>query len=281
MNNFYEALSKNTITRNINKELFENILNSIIKNIIENRKLIQKSNSIDLKYYDFNISIDILKSIIQESKNKSVYEDKKEKSIVVLNEGNPYVTLLLCIDAIRTNNKIIILLDDKCLALNTIIVNIVKQTLEDYRIKNTIHMCNLVANNMVLENIDDIDKIICIKNKNDYLYFKENNVENVDFYGYENVEIYCDCEELIEIEKIILEYGYQKDINIDICECESVEESIEYINTCGSGYCSVILTKSDENGELFKKSVNSQNVYVNESPFKYEKFNLPEEYLLK
>ena len=60
-----------------------------------------------------------------------------------------------------------------------------------------------------------------------------------------------------------------------------IRQAIEYINTCGSGYCSVILTKSDENGELFKKSVNSQNVYVNENPFRYEKFSLPEEYLLK
>lgn len=281
MDNFYESLCEKIINRNITKELFSKILNSIMKSISENKKLIDKSNDIDLKYYDFKISIDILKSIIQESKTKNVYENKEAKNIVVLNDSNPYVTLCLCIDAIRTNNKIVILLEDKCLALNNIIVNIVKQVLEDFKIKNTIHMCNLISNNEIIESINNIDKIICIKNENDYSYFKRNNVENVEFYGYENVEIYCDCEELLEIEKIILEYGYQKDINIDICECESVEDAIEYINACGSGYCSVILTKSDENGDLFRKSVNSQNVYVNENPFKYEKFNLPEEYLLK
>ena len=265
---------------NLDINRYNKILDEIIIEIKENNKQLTQANKIDNSFYNVNIDINKLISIIEKLKVKRLQNNKSTSNILVSYYGDPYITLELCIESIRTNNKFIFLIEDYMLGINKLIINIVQNVLKDYRIENKIFLFNLLDKEEILDNKHLIKKIICIGNKNTFEFYKKMKIDNLLYYPFNNIDVYCDTDELEDLQKMIYEYSIKNNIDVTIYDkFENINLAIDFINMEGSGFISVLLTKSKENEKIFKEKINSEYVFVNENPFDKYKFNI-EKYLV-
>ena len=95
-------------------------LNDIIAAFYSNKERLEKASNSDNSDFKFNFnkSIDILNRF---KEFKSAFLQKK--SLVVTN-GNPYITVILCMQAISQNISLCINVQDTMFELNSTIVNI-------------------------------------------------------------------------------------------------------------------------------------------------------------
>ncbi len=265
------------LTIDINR--YKKILDEIIIEIKDSKEELKKVNNIDNNFYDTNIDIDKLECIIENLKEKNVKNNKITNNILISYYGDPYITLELCIEAIRTNNKFILLIEDYMLGVNKLIINIIQNVLKDYRIENKIFLFNLLDKQEILDNKYLIQKIICIGNRNTFELYKKMKLDNLVYYPFNNIDIYCDTEELEDLLKMIYKYSMSNNIDVTIYDkFEDINSAIKFINMEGSGFATVLLTKSKENEKIFKEKINSQYIFINENPFNKYKFNI-EKYL--
>lgn len=268
-----EALSINDTQIDIDNSRYKKILDEIQTELNSNKNELMKLNNIDKEFYDFDIKVEKLNEIIEESNDIS--KNTKSNNIVVSYFGDPYITLRLIIEAIRTNNKIILLIEDCMLGVNKLIINIVKMVLKDYKIENKIFLYNQIQMEEILENKDKIYKIIFIGNKETFDLYKKIDLENIKYYPYNNIDLYCETEEFENLQKMIYQYCLKNNIDIEIYdEFENIEKAIEFLNKYGSGFCTCLLTKSKEHEKLFKENIKSEYIFVNENPFGNIKFNV-------
>lgn len=269
---FKESLKLKSTNLNLDTNRYRKILDEIISEIKDNSDYIQKVNGIDKQFYKTNIEIDKLLNIIEKLKRKELVNNQTTNNILVSYYGDPYITLQLCIEAISTNNKFILVIEDYMLGLNKIIINIIKTILKDYRIENKIFLFNLIDKEEIINNKNLIEKIICVGNKNTFEVYKKMKLDNLSYYPFNNIDVYCDTDELEELQKMIYEYGIKNNIDVTIYdEFEDINFAINFINMEGCGFCAVLLTKSKENEKIFKEKINSKYIFINENPFdKYE-----------
>lgn len=269
---FKESLNLQSTNLSLDTDGYKKILDEIISEIKDNKQYIQKVNDSDKQFYNINIEIDKLINIIQKLKRKELVKNKVTSNVVISYYGDPYITLELCIESIRTNNKFILLIEDYMLGVNKIIINLVESILKDYRIENKIFLFNLLNKEEIINNKNLIEKIICVGNRNTFELYKKIKLDNLLYYPFNNIDVYCDTDELEELQKMIYEYGIKNNIDVTIYDCfEDINFATQFINTEGSGFVTVLLTKSKENENIFKENINSKYIFVNENPFdKYE-----------
>lgn len=269
------VLKKKSTNISINKDRYKKILNDIILEIKDNKEEFKRVNDIDGNVYDTNIDIEKLTNIIKDSQEKELILEPNSKNILISYYGSPYITLELCIEGIKTNNKLILAIEDYMLGVNKLIVNIVQNILNDYRIENKIFIFNLLDKNAITQNNSDIDKIICVGNKNTFELYKKMQVNNLIYYPFNNIELYCDTDELEELQEMIYQYAEKNFIDLEIYdEFENINKAVEYLNKYGNKFCTVLLTKSKENEEIFRNNIISKYIFVNENPFGKYEFNI-------
>jgi hypothetical protein len=274
---FKDALDLKSTNLKIDSNRYKKILDEIIVEIKDNKENIQKANDIDKKFYKTNIEIDKLINVVEKLKQKKLPNNANSKNILISYYGDPYITLELCIESIRTNNKFILLIEDYMLGINKLIINIVETILKDYRIENKVFLFNLLNKKEIEDNKKLIQKIICIGNKNTFEKYKKLKIDNLIYYPFNNIDVYCDTDELEELQKMIYEYGISNNIDVEIYdEFENINSAIEFINKEGSGFATVLLTKSKENELIFKNKINSKYIFINENPFGKYEFNIDE-----
>ena len=269
---FKESLNLQSTNLNLDDSRYKKILNEIISEIKDNKQYIQKANEVDKKYYNTSIEVDKLINIIEKLKEKKLTNNQKSNNILISYYGDSYITLELCIEAIRTNNKLILLIEDYMLGVNKIILNIIENILKDYKIKNKIFLFNLLDKEENINNNVLIEEIICVGKRNTIEVYKKAKLNNLFYYPFNNIDIYCDTDELEDLQKMIYEYGIRNNIDVTIYdEFEDINTTVDYINSAGSGFATVLLTKSKENEKIFKEKIKSKYVFINENPFdKYE-----------
>lgn len=272
--------SKNSFTKNdLNK-----VLNNIKTKLLENKEIILKLEQIDKQNFKNADKIDINKiiSILEKYKEKSSIQSKINKNIILSYYGDPYLTIELCIQSIICNNKIILAIEDFMLGVNTILIEIVKQVLKERKINNTLFIVNLIKHQEIKQNINNINKIICIGNKNIYNYYKKENIPNIEFYPYKNILLYCDTEELQELQKSIYKYGTVNNIEIEVIEIgeNTLNKNIQNINKYAKTDTIVVLTKNKNTIDEFKQKVKNSKIYINENPFKNINIDFPIEKLI-
>ena len=270
--NLSEVLKLKSTNVDINSNRFNRLLDEIIIEIKDSKEQIKKLNEIDKNLYNTNIDINKLINIIQKLKLKQLSNNKVTNNVIISYYGDPYITLELCIEAIITNNKFILLIEDYMLAINQFIINIIQSVFNDYGIKNKIFMFNLLDREEIEKNKEFVQEIICVGNRNTFETYKKMKLDNLLYYPFNNIDVYTDTDEFEDLQKMIYEYAIENNIDVTIFDkFESIETAIKYINMEGSGFSSILLTKSKENELLFKEKINSKYVFVNENPFnKYE-----------
>ena len=247
----------------------ETLINKIIKEIKLNEETIKKMNDIDSKYYDMKINIESIIDILKIFKNYKIKNQNVTKSALTIASGNPYITIAICMKAIIENRNQIIDIDQRMLAVNTILVSIIQKVIKEnnkkleIKIENDISQEKINKNNIeIIEIIDNIEK---------YKELKENIKSKIDIKNIHllDIELYTDTEELKELQDTIYDYCTENFIGIEIYEEKNINELIDKVSKIGDKNWLVILSKEPNiSEEEIKQKTNYKKVTINKNPFK-------------
>lgn len=281
------------------KNLFDKIkpiLKNIKISIKDNQDILLQANKIDTKNNNaFQLSFDIIDNIFKRVEKENIFykdvtllqKDDNKKiiygkqimdygNVVIITDGNPYLSLEMILRNIMAGNTIILVNNGFMYGTNNLIVNIVQSILENYKVsKNLIQLFITDDYKEVLNNYANIDLVVCIGNHELQRLIIRESKNKVITSGYENFDLYIeDTKHLDFLNKIIntglnVNLYINKDTNLDYDTAiivSDIDEAIAQINYNGSRYSSAIFTSSNFNASKFIREVKSSIVTVNTSP---------------
>jgi len=244
------------------KKIFDELENKIK----QNKDLIEELIKIDNKNCKMKFNLEELLNIIHLLKNEKP-DIKKRKKINIEYNGNPYITLNLCILAILTQNIIIIDFKNFMIGINSLIIEMVNNVLKEYKMDKLIYLYS-----EIIHKENEIDKIICIDDINKYnRYLQEGNTK-VKFYSLNYIDFYSDCNEYEEIEELIYKFAEENQVSIEVYSELDLDEAIQMIKN-GLGKTVVVLTSNNKTKQIFNENIKNKKLYINQNPFK-EKIRL-------
>lgn len=231
---------------------------------------LDKMMKIDDKYYDENITPNELIKIIDEYREKDVQDVENMENIQILLSGNPEIVFRLGIEAVRNNVKMILNIEDFCLAQNTILVDTINSIAEENNLYTRLILQNLVKDEKIYEISQRVDCTICFGNSNDYNRLnRKYKIKDLRLYPYNILELYMDSFDLEEVRIGVYEYTIRNQFQMEIYDMDlDIEDVINDMNNNGYGFCSILFSKDKEKIRKFKDNVKSKYVCVNENPFK-------------
>lgn len=272
---FQEFLNKDIGYGNTLKNKKMKLLNEIKESVIKDKKFFEQATEIDFKKWKKKLDLSIFSKIIDkyiemEKDNHTIMieeENTQIEKIVISDYGNPYVTWILCIQAIIYQKQLLLETGEFMLSTNNFIVNMVNQILKENHLpKLLIHCAEIVDKKAIVEN--EIKTIIigATQNKAEYL-------GKYIYIPYNNYIIYCADEELEELSKSIYDYACNNFFETEVLFEEDIEEAIAIINL-HKECIAIILTKDTNLQDLFREKIKNK-LYINENPFSKEEINLP------
>ena len=284
----------------VDKKNLSNNIKPILKNIKisikDNQDILLQANKIDTKNNNaFQLSFDIIDNIFKRVEKENIFykdvtllqKDDNKKiiygkqimdygNVVIITDGNPYLSLEMILRNIIAGNTIILVNNGFMYGTNNLTVNIVQSILENYKVsKNLIQLFITDDYKEVLNNYANIDLVVCIGNHELQRLIIRESKNRVITSGYENFDLYIeDTKHLDFLNKIIntglnVNLYINKDTNLDYDTAiivSDIEEAIAQINYNGSRYSSAIFTSSNFNASKFIREVKSSIVTVNTSP---------------
>lgn len=272
---FQEFLNKDIGYGNTLKNKKMKLLNEIKESIKKDKQFLEQATDIDFKKWKKKMDFDTFSKII----NQYIEIEKRDYSaiaeagnsqiekIVISYYGNPYVTFILCVQAIIYQKQLLLEAGEFMLSTNTFIVNMVNQILKENHLpKLLIHCIEIVDKKAIIEK--EIKTIIigATQNKAEYL-------GKYIYIPYNNYIIYCADEELEKLSKSIYDYACNNFFETEVLFEEDIEEAVEIINLQKDSIV-VILTKDTNLQKLFREKIKNK-LYINENPFSKEEINLP------
>ena len=256
-----EPASRYTLTQSSLNELLNTLKNSIIKN----SNLIVDANKIDVKHNRKQIKVKELLDIIESYRKKECILKDDERKIVIY-RGEPYITLHLCLQAIIQRTKVLLIQESFMYGVNEILLTIIESVLKEYKIFNLIQKVDGFSLKEFNKVKDFYDDIIVIGDTTIYQMLNEEN--DVKYYPYNNIALYCDSPELEELRDAIYIYANENEYELEIVYADDIEEAIELINLDDYQSIAILLTKSEKNKEIFFYEIKNKEIFVNENPFK-------------
>ena len=247
----------------INNNNISKILGEINQVFEKDSELINNMLEIDYQHTRMRVDIKVLNKIIEKFKNEKIGVQEEQRILIHYN-GNPYITLNLCVLAILTKTELILDINEHMLGLNTYIIETINNTLTEFKKDKSIYLSR--KNDTKKQ---DIDKIICIDDINQYNKYLREKAENVFFYSFEYVDLYCDTEELSEITELIYKYADINKIPIESYSELSVNYAVQLINK-GLGKRIVLITNNEDTKIAFITKVKNKKIYINQNPFTKE-----------
>lgn len=160
----------------------------------------------------------------------------------------------------------------KQIALVNLIGELANKILQSFNTK--LYLFNLLSYSDIKESEEKLDKILCIGNTNEFIKLAKKDFYKLDFYPYKSLEIYCESDELEELQKMIYEYSMTNQYEIEVFTKDNLDNIIGQINEFGNGFCSVLLSRNKEHIKKFKEEVESEIVCVNENPYNKISFDI-------
>lgn len=254
-------------------------MNKIITNIMElikdNKAILEKVKKEDDEIFTFEFNINCLFEMLSNYKNIKCKQTKPKK-IFVSSLGNPYVTVMLCLEAILHNCELTLGIEDVCYGLNIALVKIVQDSLKEQKMPIPISL-KLNVDKKELET-KHWDKIICLGNSNAYMNLRKLEGFEVKYVPFFDIALYYDSIEFEELVETMRKFALQNLCEIEIFdETEEFEDVVYQINHSLPKFCAVILSKDTQKQESFKREIGSQMVFVNQNPFRQFEIKIPEE----
>jgi gamma-glutamyl phosphate reductase len=241
--------------------------------LIKNKEILQQAINLDNSKWENSFGFESLLKIGQDiDEGNYNIESKNNNTYMVLYNGNPSVTLELALMGIITNSNMIFMIYDNMLAVNTIIVKMMEQIIKEEELKNFVKLYNNSKNKDIKRSINFTTKIIYIGDKFGYENAKKDYNIPIIYNGYGSVAVYTDDEEhFIEELTEIQNYAFENDIELDFYDGD-LEEEIQFINYDMPADTCVIFSNDEDKIKLFKETLNSRRILVNENPFKEYNF---------
>ena len=295
--------SINTIISNaliVNKDILSKNIKPIINQIKialeSNKEAILQANKIDQKNNNgFIIDFNIINNILSNLENETILygdvtlsqKDDEKKiiygkeildygNVVVINDGNPYITIEMAIRNIMAGNTTIISNNGFMIGTNQLLIQIIQSVLEQFNISKYLVQIYVSENfDEVLSNFANIDLVVCIGNHSLQNMILNKSKNKTIVSGYENFDLYIEDTSHIDFLNKIVNTGLNiqlyinSDTKLDHSSAiivNDVDEAIAQINYNGSKYSSAIFTTSTENASKFVKEVKSKIVTINTSP---------------
>ena len=157
---FQEFLNKDIGFANTLKNRKMKLLNEIKESITKDKEFFEQAMDIDFKKWKKKMDLDVFSKIMDEyiemeKKNHTAMIEEGNtqiEKIVVSYYGNPYVTLILCIQAIIYQKQLLLETGEFMLSTNTFIVNMVNQILKENHLpKLLIHCIEIVDKRAIIE----------------------------------------------------------------------------------------------------------------------------------
>lgn len=272
---FQEFLNKDIGYGNTLKNKKMKLLNEIKESIKKDKQFLEQATDIDFKKWKKKIDFDIFSNIIDEyieteKKNHTAMLEEGNsqiEKIVISYYGNPYVTFILCIQAIINQKQLLLEAGKFMLSTNTFIINMINQILQENHLPKLLtHCIEIVEEKSIIEK--EIKTIIIGATQNKAKYLGK-----YIYIPYNNYIIYCVDEELEELSNSIYDYAFNNFFEAEVLFEEDIEEAIEIINL-KKDCIAVILTKDINLQNLFKERIQNK-LYINENPFVKEEINIP------
>lgn len=263
INNLSEQVSRYALTT---RQL--NIFLEDLKDLIEmNSKLIINSNKEDVKVYKKQVKIEEFINIINSYKNSECILEDDERRLV-LYKGDPYLTLHICIQSLIKRIKVILIHDEFMLGVNEVIFAIFQEALREHNIFNLVNSEKGYSVNKIKEIEKLVDGIVVIGDTT--LYQALDIEKNIKYYPYNNIMLYCENEELEELQEAMYMYANENQYEMEILYEDTLEEVIDIINSDEFVNMAILLTKSEESKMDFENLIKNKEVYINSNPFKQE-----------
>lgn len=280
----------------INKEVIKDIIKYIKIALEQNKDTILQANKIDIDNNNgFKLDDSVIRNIFNLIEKEDTYygnvilsqkdDDKKiiygkqimdQGIVLVINDGNSYVTLELVLRNLLVGNTIIISNKGFMYGTNNLIIQIVQSVLERFNVsKNLVQIVIAENYDNILSNYANIDLVICVGNHYLQRQVMEKSKSPILISGYENFDLYIEDKTNINfIDKIIttgvnIQLYIRSDLNIDANNAiivDDIDEAIGQINYNGSRYACSIFTNDSNAASKFIKEVKSSIVTVNTSP---------------
>lgn len=281
---------------NLNKKNIKSMIKQIKISLEKNKEAILEVNKIDKKNENgFIIDYDIINNIFsniekedaiygkvtlsQKDDNKKIIYGKQLMDygiVLVINDGNPYITIEMILRNILSGNTTIVSNSGYMYGTNQIIIQIIQTVLQQFNIsKNFIQIFLSEDYDDVLSNYANIDLVVCIGNHNLQRKIIEKSKIKTIISGYENFDLYIEDATNLEFINKIMNTGLNiqcfinSNVNLakeDAIIVNDIDEAIAQINYNGNKYSSSIFTSKAENASKFIKEVKSSIVTINTSP---------------
>lgn len=250
------------------------LLNQVQKDLISKKQIIQKAFDLDYKKWEIEIDIEQLIKIVDNIKSQEYLPKFSKQEIIdglgkiaLVNTTNPYMIFSFILSCIYTNNNPCIILEEKMLASNKSIIELVKKSFENLKYDSSIiEYKEVISKEEIIQKQDNYDLIYYLGNKEEYLNFSKRIHIDSKFENFGEIYVYVDSddfkEELLNIDK----YAIKNELKV-IYYKSNLEESLNSINKCNNiNKVSIIFTKNIENAYEFIKKIKSEKIYINENP---------------
>lgn len=253
-----------------NIEFIELFIEDFVKVLNKNRNIFEEILKIDLKYYKNEITFEKIIEIIERYKEYTNVSLIQKNKLVLIN-GNPELVVNLCFQALFLHTQTVIIINDYMKGINEFIVKCFNTVLDKYNIFNLLFIYNKILNSDIKRIKNMFDEIISIgiSSIKQFLY------NDVTFYPYNNIGIYCSCSKLEELKQEILDYAHNNKYELELYLYENGEENgnnsivkvIDQIKNDDYKNKLVVLTSNTQEIKTLYAISFKQMIYINRSPF--------------
>lgn len=256
------------------KEKVLALFEKIKKELLTGRKTIEKGFELDLKEWEIKIEFDKIISILESMKEKEYLPLFTKEKIVdglgkigLVSNGNPYLIFEFILSCLYTNNKVRVVLTDKMLASNRVLIECIIKVLKKEKCdEDTVSFIEVVSKDKVIGIQDEFDVLYYFGNKEEYLnYNKRLHIDSI-FENFGEMYVYVDSKDFKEFLLEIDKFAYINEIKVNYYteSLEIVEKQVNNRNNINK--ISVIFTKNIEKAYEFIKLIKTENVYININP---------------
>lgn len=269
MNNFY-----------FKKEKVLDIFENIKKELVSDKKIIEEAFKLDYSEWEYEVNFDKIISQVDLIKEKDYLPVFSKEEIVdgigricLICNQNPYLIFNAILSCIYTNNKIEVILENKMLASNKVLIESLQKSLKKAKVdEDTLTYIELTNKDDVISYQDKYDLIYYLGNKSSYINFIKRIHIDTKFQNFGEVDLYTDSKEFKEVIVEIDKWAYLNEIKINIYNSD-IDETIKEINKLNNtNGISIIFSKDIDKISKFIKNVKSERVYVNTDFIKDYKF---------
>lgn len=240
----------------------EKIVDEIKETFLKEKQGIYEAMSKDYNEDDMKIEYNKFLNVFEKIEQQGV-KLNKNKTITIIYNGNPYISLEICIRGILNNCNIILISDSMMENVNREIINIM------------LHYIQIKNFNLVIKRYTDIeiekvavsnkitDKILFLGDKRIFRKLKAKTNIPIIYNGFGSIIIYTDDEDEFE-EQIYDVKNYAIDNNIIVNMFnEDIDEDIKSINKDGDNDICIIFSNDIEKIKKFQENVNANHILIN------------------